>query len=55
MVCAFAVLYGCAKKTARLTENLVLGFAGRVPDAQRFIAVRHKLQIVASESQLHKS
>jgi hypothetical protein len=55
MVCAFAVLYGCAKKTARLTENLVLGFAGRVPDAQRFIAVRHKLQIVASESQLQKS
>lgn len=55
LVCAFAVSSGCAKKDARRTESLVSLYAGRVPDTQRFIAVRHKLQIVASESQLQKS
>jgi hypothetical protein len=54
-ICAFTVSSGCDKKAHRFTESSVPGYAGRAPDRQRFIAVRHKLQIVASESQLQKS
>ena len=55
-VCVFASFSGCAKKAAQSTPTsyLVSTFAGKLPDPQRFIAVRHKLQLVASESQLQK-
>jgi len=55
-VCVFASFSGCAKKAtqATLKSYLVSTYAGKVPDTQRFIAVRHKLEIVASESQLQK-
>ena len=54
IVYAFAFLSGCAKNVAPLSpdSNLVSVLAGNPADKQRFIAVSHKLQIVAAESQL---
>jgi hypothetical protein len=54
-VCAFTVSSGCVKKNVPPTEPFVSMYGGRIPDSQRFIAVRHKLQIVASETQLPKA
>lgn len=61
--CTLLLFSGCAKKTANSRPSDVAQFspfdvsvyAGELPDAQRFIAVSHKLQILAAESQLQKS
>jgi len=54
---AFALSSGCSKKAAQSTPQsyFVSAFAGPATDARRFIAISHKLQIVAAESQLQKS
>jgi hypothetical protein len=54
-VCAFVASSGCAKKAHRFIESDVSAYVGKLPDVQRFIAVSHKLQIVAAESQLQKN
>jgi len=61
--CALLLFSSCAKKTAnsrpsdegRFSAFDISAYAGKHPDVQRFIAVSHKLQIVAAESQLQKS
>jgi hypothetical protein len=46
-VSAFALSSGCAKRAGRRRQTGISAFARRTTDTQRFIAVRHKLQIVA--------
>jgi hypothetical protein len=61
--CTLLLFSGCAKKAAnsrpsddaQFSSFDISAYAGKLPDAQRFIAVSHKLQIVAAESQLQKS
>ena len=60
--CTLLLFSGCAKKAAnsRPSDDTQFSFdisayAGKLPDAHRFIAVSHKLQIVAAESQLQKN
>jgi hypothetical protein len=60
--CTLLLFSGCAKKAAnsRPSDDAQFSFdisayAGKLPDVQRFIAVSHKLQIVAAESQLQKN
>jgi hypothetical protein len=61
--CTLLLFFGSAKKNAnsrpsdeaRFSPFEISAYAGKLPDVQRFIAVKHKLQIVATESQLQKS
>jgi hypothetical protein len=59
--CTLLLFSGCAKKAAnsRPSDDArffdISAYAGKLPDVHRFIAVSHKLQIVAAESQLQKN
>jgi hypothetical protein len=61
--CTLLLFSGCAKKAAnsrpsddaQFSSFDISAYAGKLPDVQRFIAVSHKLQIVAAESQLQKN
>jgi hypothetical protein len=59
--CTLLLFSGCAKKAANSRPSDegrffdISAYAGKLPDTQRFIAVSHKLQIVAAESQLQKN
>jgi Domain of unknown function (DUF4349) len=59
--CTLLLFSGCAKRAAHSEPSDearffdMSAYAGKLPDTNRFIAVSHKLQLVAAEPQLQKS